>query len=86
MAYGGAWGFLKLIQAGRVNAVNRNTLNVTWQASVQNMYMVVQQYRLQVAGADHPFVDPVFASFNCPTDLVLGPAPAQAAATPAQSQ
>jgi type VI protein secretion system component VasK len=71
ISYGGQWGFLKLIQAGKINVVNKNTLNVTWQASVQNMYTVYQQYRLQISGSDNPFADPVFSNFNCPTELLV---------------
>jgi type VI protein secretion system component VasK len=33
--------------------------------------MVVQEYRVQVSGTDHPFGDPVFSEFNCPTELFV---------------
>jgi type VI secretion system protein ImpL len=70
ISYSGAWGFLKLVQAGRVNKLNSNTVNVRWQVNVQNMYVVNQEYKLQVAGADHPFGDAVFSEFDCPTELL----------------
>jgi len=47
---------------------------------VQNTYAVYQDYRIQVSGADHPFGDPVFAQFDCPTDLILPDAPLPGAA------
>jgi len=70
ISFSGAWGFLKLLQSARVNKVSSSVINAKWQVNVQNMYMVYQDYRLQVAGSDHPFGDPVFAEFNCPTDLL----------------
>jgi type VI secretion system protein ImpL len=70
ISFNGPWGFLRLLQAARVNKVTASTVNVRWQTNVQNMYMVYQEYRLQVAGADHPFGDPVFSEFDCPTDLL----------------
>jgi type VI secretion system protein ImpL len=69
ISYGGAWGFLRLVQAAHVNKLNSSTVNAKWQVNVQNVTVVVQEYRLQVSGADHPFGDPVFSEFNCPTEL-----------------
>lgn len=71
ISYAGAWGFLKLLQAARVNKVSASVINTKWQVNVQNMYMVYQDYRIQVAGTDHPFGDPVFSQFDCPTDLCI---------------
>jgi type VI secretion system protein ImpL len=71
ISFNGPWGFLRLMQAAHVNKLNSSTLNARWQVNVQNMYVVVQEYRVQVSGADHPFADPVFAEFNCPTELFV---------------
>ena len=58
--------------AGRTcRQLNASTLNARWQSNVQNMYMVVMEYRVQVSGTDHPFGDPVFSEFNCPTELFV---------------
>ena len=71
ISFPGAWGFLKLLQAARINKVSSSVINAKWQVNVQNMYMVYQDYRIQVAGTDHPFGDPVFSDFDCPTDLCI---------------
>jgi len=71
ISFTGAWGFLKLLQAARINKVSSSVINAKWQVNVQNMYMVYQDYRIQVAGTDHPFGDPVFSDFDCPTDLCI---------------
>jgi type VI secretion system protein ImpL len=71
ISFAGAWGFLKLLQAARINKVSSSVINAKWQVNVQNMYMVYQDYRIQVAGTDHPFGDPVFSEFDCPTDLCI---------------
>lgn len=70
ISFPGPWGFLKLVQAARINKVNAGTVSAKWQVNVQNMYMVYQEYKLQVSGADHPFGDPVFSEFDCPTELL----------------
>ena len=70
ISFPGPWGFLKLVQAGRVSKVNPSTVNARWQVNVQNMYVVYLEYKLQVSGADHPFGDMVFSDFDCPTDLL----------------
>jgi type VI secretion system protein ImpL len=67
----GAWGFMKLLQMARVNKLNNNTFMAKWQISVQNMYMVYIDAKVQIAGNDHPFGDPVFNQFSCPTELLL---------------
>jgi type VI secretion system protein ImpL len=67
----GAWGFMKLLQMARVNKLNNNTFMAKWQISVQNMYMVYIDAKVQVAGNDHPFGEPVFNQFTCPTELLL---------------
>ncbi len=72
ISFGGQWGFLRLMQVAHVNKLNASTLNARWQSNVQNMYMVVMEYRVQVSGTDHPFGDPVFSEFNCPTELFVG--------------
>jgi type VI secretion system protein ImpL len=71
ISFTGAWGFLKLLQAAKTNKVSSSVINAKWQVNVQNMYMVYQEYRIQVAGTDHPFGDPVFSDFDCPTDLCI---------------
>jgi type VI secretion system protein ImpL len=75
ISFGGAWGFMKLLQAAKVNKLNSSTLNAKWQVTVQNTYAINQDYRIQVSGNDHPFGDPVFSLFDCPTDLILPDAP-----------
>jgi type VI protein secretion system component VasK len=60
------------MQAAHVNKLNATTVNARWQVNVQNMYIVVQEYRVQVSGSDHPFGDPVFSEFSCPTELFVG--------------
>ena len=72
ISFNGPWGFLRLMQAAHVNKLNATTVNARWQVNVQNMYMVVQEYRVQVSGSDHPFGDPVFSEFSCPTELFVG--------------
>jgi len=84
MAYGGAWGFLKLLAAARVNAVNASTFAAKWQVNVQNMYVIQLNWRVQVSAADHPFADRVFEQFNVPTDLLIVKPPAQNAAAAGQ--
>ena len=93
ITFSGPWGLMKLIQAARVNKVNSSTFNAKWQVTVQNMYVVNQDFRIQVSGTDHPFGDPMFQQFDCPTDLILPDAPsdkftaanAPGAAAPASS-
>ena len=75
ITFSGPWGFMKLLQAARINKINSSTFSAKWQITVQNTYAVYQDYRIQVSGADHPFGDPVFAQFDCPTDLILPDAP-----------
>jgi type VI protein secretion system component VasK len=65
---------MKLIQAARVNKINSSTFSAKWQITVQNMYVVNQDFRIQVSGTDHPFGDPMFQQFDCPTDLIIGDA------------
>jgi type VI secretion system protein ImpL len=70
LSYRGSWGFMKLLAAARVNAMNSSTFMAKWQINVQNMYTIQQNYRIQVSSTDHPFADPIFEQFNCPTELV----------------
>ncbi len=86
ITFNGAWGFLKLLQNAKVNKVSSSVINAKWQVNVQNMYMVYQDYRLQVAGTDHPFGDPVFTEFNCPTDLLNPVEKKESAVSAAASQ
>lgn len=79
----GAWGFMKLLQLARVNKMNNNTFMAKWQISVQNMYMVYIDAKVQVAGNDHPFGEPVFNKFTCPTELLL---PIETSASPAKTE
>jgi type VI secretion system protein ImpL len=72
LAFDGPWGFLRLVQAGRVTLINPSTLAVTWQVNVQNVYLLQQQYRIEVAGADHPFAESPFEAFAMPRTLVVG--------------
>jgi type VI secretion system protein ImpL len=75
ITFGGAWGFMKLVQAAKTYKINQSTLSAKWQITVQNTYAIYQDYKIQVSGADHPFGDPVFGQFDCPTDLILESAP-----------
>jgi type VI secretion system protein ImpL len=77
ITFTGAWGLMKLVQAARVNKLNAGTFSAKWQVTVQNMYVVNQDFRIQVSGSDHPFGDPMFQQFDCPTDLIMGDAPAE---------
>jgi type VI protein secretion system component VasK len=79
ITFGGAWGLMKLIQAAKISKVNSSTINAKWQVTVQNTYAINQDYKIQVSGNDHPFGDPVFTQFDCPTDLILSDAPPAAA-------
>jgi len=74
ITFNGPWGLMKLIQAARVNKINSSTFSAKWQITVQNMYVVNQDFRIQVSGTDHPFGDPMFQQFDCPTDLIIGDA------------
>ena len=76
ITFNGPWGFMKLVQASHVNKINGSTFSAKWQVNVQNMYVVYQDFRVQVSGNDHPFGDPMFAQFDCPTDLIVESAPA----------
>jgi type VI protein secretion system component VasK len=67
----GQWGFMKLLNAGRINKINSNTFTVKWQLNVQNMYMVYLEARMQVATADHPFTDQLFQNFDCPDNVIV---------------
>lgn len=73
ISFSGSWGFMKLLDAARVNRLNQSSFTAKWQTNVQNMYMIYLTYKMQVSGADHPFSDPVFADFDCPTDLTVKP-------------
>jgi type VI secretion system protein ImpL len=70
-SFGGPWGFMKLVDAAKVNRLNSSTFNAKWQINVQNMYLLNFDARLQVSAADHPFLEPVFQQFDCPGDLVV---------------
>jgi type VI secretion system protein ImpL len=85
ISFGGPWGLMKLVQAARVNKLNTSTFNAKWQVTVQNTYAINQDYKIQVSGADHPFGDPVFTQFDCPTDLLLPDAPLPGAPAPGAS-
>jgi type VI secretion system protein ImpL len=74
ITFNGPWGLMKLVQAARVNKINNSTFSAKWQVTVQNMYVVNQDFRIQVSGTDHPFGDPMFQQFDCPTDLIMGDA------------
>ncbi len=75
ISFGGAWGLMKLIQAAKTSKINASTMNAKWQVTVQNTYAINQDYKIQVSGSDHPFGDPLFTQFDCPTDLILADAP-----------
>jgi type VI secretion system protein ImpL len=79
ITFTGPWGLMKLLQAARINKLNNSTFSAKWQVTVQNMYVVNQDFRIQVSGADHPFGDPMFQQFDCPTDLILGDGPEEPA-------
>jgi len=66
---------MKLMQAAKISKINAGAMNAKWQVTVQNTYAVNQDYKIQVSGNDHPFGDPVFSQFDCPTDLILPDAP-----------
>jgi type VI protein secretion system component VasK len=70
IGFKGQWGLMKLFSAAKVNKVNAGVFTAKWQVNVQNMYMLYFEARVQVASSDHPFIDPVFPRFNCPTELV----------------
>jgi type VI secretion system protein ImpL len=71
ITFNGSWGFLKLINAAKVNKSNGSTFSAKWQINVQNMYMLYFDARIQVAASDHPFTEPVFQRFNCPLALIV---------------
>lgn len=71
LSFSGTWGFMKLIQTARCNKLNNSSFNAKWQVNVQNQYTVFMEVRMQVAGSDHPFSDPVFQLFDCPTELLF---------------
>ena len=71
IAFGGPWGFMKLINAAKVNKSNSSTFSAKWQINVQNMYMLYFDARVQVAASDHPFTEPVFQRFTCPVALIV---------------
>ncbi len=70
MAFKGPWGFMKLVDAATVQTINANTIRATWKLNVQNMYLVHQSFRIAVSESRHPFAEPVFVRFDCPTVLV----------------
>lgn len=82
ITFNGPWGFMKLLQAARTNKVNNSTLTAKWQVNVQNMYVVYEDFRIQVSGNDHPFGDPMFSQFDCPTDLIIEAAAPKTASLP----
>jgi type VI protein secretion system component VasK len=71
----GRWGLMRLVQKARINTLNRNTFDATWEMNVQNMYTAYVTIRIQVSGDDHPFCEPVFSKFNCPTNLTSAAKP-----------
>ncbi|MBD3422143.1 MAG: type VI secretion system membrane subunit TssM [Chitinivibrionales bacterium] len=71
IVFNGPWGFMKLISAARINTINASAFMAKWQVNVQNTYVIQQNYRVQVGGADHPFEKDLFADFDCPTELVF---------------
>ncbi|MCX7725383.1 MAG: hypothetical protein N2053_00890, partial [Chitinispirillaceae bacterium] len=66
----GQWGFMKLLQEGKISKFNNSSFGVKWSINVQNQYMVFIEGRVSVAGSDHPFTDKIFESFDCPTILL----------------
>jgi type VI secretion system protein ImpL len=80
ITFKGNWGFLRLVEAANVNVLSPMTFNAKWQVNVQNMYVIFITHRIQVSSADHPFNEPVFKGFSCPTSLAgvkSNPAPAE---------
>jgi type VI secretion system protein ImpL len=71
VSFAGQWGFLKLINAAKVNKLNASTFSAKWQINVQNMYMLNFDARIQVSASDHPFTEPVFERFTCPAELIV---------------
>jgi type VI secretion system protein ImpL len=74
ISFRGRWGLMQLLQKARVNVLGQSSFDATWEMNVQNMYMAYLTYRIQVAGGDHPFGAPVFAGFDCPTNLTVAQA------------
>ncbi|MBD3392891.1 MAG: type VI secretion system membrane subunit TssM [Chitinivibrionales bacterium] len=70
ISFQGRWALMQLLNEARISALSRSTFDATWEMNVQNMYRVFLTYRIQVAGSDHPFGDPVFAGFDCPTGIM----------------
>jgi len=66
----GRWGFMKLLQDARISKINSSTFNATWKINVQNMYLEYIKYKIQTSGSDHPFAEPIFEKFDCPTNLM----------------
>jgi type VI secretion system protein ImpL len=71
ISYSGQWGFLKLMNAAKINKINNSMFTAKWQINVQNMYMIYLEYKFQVSGADHPFNESVFSNFDCPVEIIL---------------
>ena len=70
ITFSGEWGFMKLINKAQSSVINNSSFSCKWQLNVQNTYMVYIDARIAVAGADHPFSDPVFRQFSYPAQLV----------------
>jgi type VI secretion system protein ImpL len=80
VAFDGPWGLMRLVDAGRAVRTSGSTLHITWQVSVQNVYLLQQTYCIEATGGEHMLGNPVFGGFTCPERAMAVPqAPLQAA-------
>jgi type VI secretion system protein ImpL len=70
MKFGGRWGFMRLFESARTNAMNTTAFVAKWERNVNNMFMIQYGCHVQIANPDHPFAGKIFSQFDCPTDIV----------------
>jgi type VI secretion system protein ImpL len=71
ISYSGSWGLMKLLNAAKVNRSSGTSFTAKWQINNQGISTLFFDAYFQVSASDHPFSEPVFQQFKCPSMLVL---------------
>jgi type VI secretion system protein ImpL len=70
-AFKGQWGILRLFDSSRFNILSPNSFIAKWHINVQNVYTIMFVCRVNVSGAEHPFVGSIFKNFDCPSKIAM---------------